>query len=90
MIKPLLLNSTCILLQSVSDQSTQLTNFHSDLSDGIELLKCVSGKFCFECVSKIKSILSIFVQAVYRAVHIQLAHFSHDDCDLITIIKSEV
>ena len=33
-----------------------------------------------ECVSKIKSILSIIFHAIYGAVCIQFTHFSYDDC----------
>ena len=38
-----------------------LPHYHhyADISRGIELLKCLSDTFCIECVSKIKSILSI-------------------------------
>ena len=54
---------------------------HYDLSQCIELLKCLSGTFCLECVSKIKTILSIICQAIYGAVCIQLTHFSSDDCE---------
>ena len=34
-----------------------------------------------ECVSKIKSILSIIFHAIYGAVCIQFTHFSYDDCE---------
>ena len=34
-----------------------------------------------QCVSKIKTILSIIFQAMYRAVCIQLTHFSYDLCE---------
>ena len=69
---------------------------HYDLSQCIELLKCLSGTFCLECVSKIKTILSIIFQAIYEAVCIQLTHFSSDDCEntcpffTIIFIKSKV
>ena len=42
------------------------------LSEGIELLKCLSDTFCLECVSKIKSILSVIFHVIYGAVCIQL------------------
>ena len=60
-----------------------LPHYHhySDLPEGIGLLKCLSGTFCLECVSKIKSILSIIFHAIYGAVRIQLAHFSCDGCE---------
>ena len=54
---------------------------HADLSEGIELLKCLSGSFCLECVSRIKSILSIIFHAIYVAVCIQLTQFFYDDCE---------
>ena len=49
------------------------------------------GIFCLECVSKIKSILSIIFHVIYGAVHIQLTHFSYDlyALYLIIIIKSD-
>ena len=52
---------------------------YEDLSQGIELLKYLSGTFCLECVYKIKSILSTIFHAIYGAVCIQLIHFSCDD-----------
>ena len=76
---------------------TTLPNYHhyADLSEGIELLKCLPGTFCLECVSKIKPILSIICHAIHGAVRIQLTHFSYDDLRIrvlyfIIIIKSEV
>ena len=50
-----------------------LYHHYADRSEGIELLKCLSGTFCLECVSKIKSILSIIFHAIYVAVRIQLS-----------------
>ena len=41
------------------------------------VLKCLSGTFCPECVSK--AILSIIFHAIYGAVRIQRTHFSYDD-----------
>ena len=41
---------------------------HSDLSEGIELLKCLSDIFCLECVSKIRSVPSIIFYAIYRGL----------------------
>ena len=76
-----------------------LPHYHhyADLSESIELIKCLSGTFCLECVPKIKSMISIIFHAIYRVVHIQLTHFSYDDCgnmctcySFIIIIKSEV
>ena len=52
----------------------------ADLSEGIELLKFLSGIFYLDCVSKIKSMLLIICHSIYGAVHIQLTHFSYDDC----------
>ena len=54
---------------------------YADLHEGIELLKCLSGIFCLEDVSRIKSIFSIICNAIYGAVRIQLTHFSYDDCE---------
>ena len=52
----------------------------ADPSEGIELLKFLSGIFYLDCVSKIKSMLLIICHSIYGAVHIQLTHFSYDDC----------
>ena len=51
-----------------------LPHYHhyADLSEGVEGIKCVS---------KIRSVLSINVHAIYRAVCIQLTNFYHDDCE---------
>ena len=54
---------------------------YADLSESIELQKCFSDIFCLECVSKIRSVLSIIFHAIYGAVCIQLTCFSYDDCD---------
>ena len=54
---------------------------HYDISEGIELLKCLSGAFCLECMSKMKSVLSVIFHAIYGAVRIQLTRFSYDDCE---------
>ena len=51
------------------------------LSEGIELLKDLSDVFCLECVSKIRSVLSIVLfHAIYEAVWILFTHFTYDDC----------
>ena len=44
-----------------------LLHYHifADLSESIEHLKCLSGTFSRECVSKMKSILSIIFRAMY-------------------------
>ena len=60
---------------------------YADLSESIELLKCVSGTSCLQCVSKIKSILSIIFNAIYGAVCIQLTHFSYDDCENMSTLS---
>ena len=56
-------------------------NYHhyGDISEGIGVLKCLSGTFCLKCVSKIKSILSIIFDAIYWAVPMQLTHCSYND-----------
>ena len=46
---------------------------NADLSESIELLKCLSGTFCLECVSKIKSVLSIIYHAIYGAVRLSIS-----------------
>ena len=64
-----------------------------NLSEGIELIKCLSDIFC---VSKIKHILSVIHYTICGAVCFQSTHFSCDDWEniyilcLIIIIKSEV
>ena len=67
---------------------------YADLSEGTELLKCLPDIFCLECVSKIRSVLSMIFHAIYGTVFIQLTHFSYDDCENTytwsIIIKSEV
>ena len=63
---------------------------YADVSEGIELLKCLSGTFCRVCVSQLS-----FVQYMGLCVF-SLPHLSYDDnantCTLyvIIIIKSEV
>ena len=60
-----------------------LPHYHhyADLSEVTELPYCLSDIFCLECVSKIRSVLSIIFHAIYGAVSIQLTHFSYDDCE---------
>ena len=58
---------------------------YEDVSEGIELLKYLSGAFCRVCVSKIKSILPIIFYTIYGAVCIQLTHFSYKDCQNMCI-----
>ena len=74
-----------------------LPHYHryTDLSESIELLKCLSRTSCLSCVSKIKSIFSIIFHAIYGAVRIQLPispMMVVRICVLyrIAIIKSEV
>ena len=54
---------------------------YADLSECIELMKCLSDIFCLKCVSKIRSVLSIISHAIYGTVCTQLSHFSYDDCE---------
>ena len=42
---------------------------HYDPSEGIELLNCLSGTFCIECVSTIKLIISVIFHAIYGTVY---------------------
>ena len=60
-----------------------LPHYHhyAELSEGIELLKCLSDIFWLECVSNIRWVLSIILHAIYVVVCIQLTHFSYDDCE---------
>ena len=53
----------------------QYFHHYEDQTESIELLKCLSGTFCFEGVSKIKSILSIIFHANYGAVRISRFYF---------------
>ena len=56
-----------------------LPHYHqyADLSESIELPKCLSGIFCLERMSKIKSVIAIIFHATYGAVCIQLNHFPY-------------
>ena len=54
-------------------------HLYADLSECIELRKCLSGTFCLVCVSKIVSVLSIIVHAINGAVGIQLTHSLYGD-----------
>ena len=69
---------------------------YADLSECIELLKCCQiYLFCLECVSKIRSVLSITFYTIYGAMCIQFTHFSMMTVripvlDLIIIVRSEV
>ena len=58
-----------------------LAHYHhyADVSGDNELLN-VCQVHSAECVSKIKSILSVIFNAIYGAVCVQLTHLSHDDC----------
>ena len=53
---------------------------YADISENIELLKCLSVH-SVECVSQIKSILSVIFHEIYGAMRTQLAHFFCDDCE---------
>ena len=54
---------------------------YADPSESIELLKCMFGTFCLECMSKIKSIILIIFHAIYGVLRMQLTHLSYDDCE---------
>ena len=66
----------------------------ANLSEGIELIKCLSDIFCRVC--KIKHVLSITHYTICGAVCFQFTHFCCDDWEniyilcLIIIMKSEV
>ena len=53
----------------------------ANLSEGIELIKCLSDIFCRVC--KIKHILSVIHYTICGAVCFQLTHFSCDDWENI-------
>ena len=53
----------------------------ANLSEGIELMKCLSDIFCRVC--KIKHILSVIHYTICGAVCFQLTHFPCDDWDNI-------
>ena len=50
-----------------------LPHYHhyAHLSEGNKLLRCFSDIFCLECVSKIRSVLSIIFHAIYGAVDLK-------------------
>ena len=54
---------------------------YTDLTESIEFRNCLLGTLCIKCVFKIKSIHSLIVHAIYEAAHIQLTHFSYNDCE---------
>ena len=58
----------------------KLPHYHhyKDLSESIELLKCLSGNSVTR-VSNIYSILTIIFHAIFGAVLIELTHFSYND-----------
>ena len=53
----------------------------ANLSEGIVLIKCLSGIFCQVC--KIKHVLTVIHYTIYGAVCFQFTHFSCDDWDNI-------
>ena len=55
----------------------------ANLSEGIELIKCLSDIYCVECVSKIKHILSLIHYTICGAVCFQFTHFCCDDWENI-------
>ena len=57
-----------------------LAHYHhyAELSEGIGFLKYLFQLYSVECVSKIKSILSIIF---HEAVCIRFIHFSYVDCE---------
>ena len=50
----------------------------ANVSEDIELKKCMSDIFCVECVSKIEHILSVIHYIIYGTVCFQ---FTHSPCD---------
>ena len=59
--------------------------YYVGVSEDIELLKCLPCTL--ECMSKIKSILSIIVHALYGAVCIQFTHVSYDVCEIMCTLS---
>ena len=51
----------------------------ANLSEDIELIKCLSDIYFVECVSKIKHIFSVIHYTIYGTVCFQLTHFPCDD-----------
>ena len=63
----------------------------ADLSEDIEHIKCrLSDIFCrvYECVSKIKHILSVIHYTISGAVYFQFTHFPCDDWENIHFVLS--
>ena len=60
-----------------------LPHYHhnADLSESIELLKCLLDTFCLEFVSKIKSILSIIFMQYLGLCVFSLPITLYDDCE---------
>ena len=57
---------------------------YANLSDDIELIKCLSDMFCRVC--KIKHIFSVIHYTIYRAVCFQFTHFPCDDWENIHFV----
>ena len=55
----------------------------ANLSEDIELIKCLSDKFCREC--QIKHILLFIHYTIYGVVCFQFTHFPCDDWESITL-----
>ena len=80
MIGYLVACGSCLCLQTTPSHY----HHYADLSEGIELLKCCQV-YAAECVSKIKTILSIIFYSIW-AVCLQLTQFSCDDHDNVYFI----
>ena len=53
----------------------------------LKVLKFENDTFCHKCVFKMKSILSFFCLEMYRAVCIQLTHFSREQFEYMCTIS---
>ena len=58
----------------------------ANLSEDIELMKCLSDIFFVECVSKIEHIISVIHYTIYGAVCFQFTHFPCDDWENINFV----
>ena len=59
----------------------------ANLSEGIELMKCLSDIYFVECVSKIKHVLSVIHYTICGAVCFQFTHFSCGDWENICTLS---
>ena len=67
--------------------NTPSSHYHNcaNLSEDIELIKCLSGTFC-QIVNKIEHILSVIHYTIYGTVCFQFTHFPFDDWDNLCFV----